>query len=76
MCPGQTVRLRGQSVGGRGHLSNVVLHEQRERGVGKELQKPPGKCDERSVEEKSQCAEAGGAQAGNRRESLMALVSY
>lgn len=31
MCPGQTVRLRGQSVGGRGHLSNVVLHEQRER---------------------------------------------
>lgn len=46
-----------------------------EREVVKELQKPPGKCDRRSVEEKSQDAEASGAQEGNRCGSLMAVVS-
>lgn len=45
---------------------------QRERNVWKELQKPHGNYEKRSVEEKSQHAEDGGAPEGKRHGSLMA----
>lgn len=55
-------------------MGNVVLHG-REIDLRKELQKPPGNYDTRSLEEKSQYAEDGGAQEGNRHGSSRALVS-
>lgn len=54
-------------------MGKVVLHD-RERDMGKELQKPPGNYEKRNLEEKSQNAEDGGALEGKRHGSLMALV--
>lgn len=71
MCPSQKGRVKGQSIGRKGYLGQVVLHDRERR---KEVQKPPANYEKSSLEKKSQYAEDGRAPEGTWHGSLMALV--